>query len=160
MDKPLSIRPRKVAAPSPDWNDDVPLSVHAEVDSQNAMMLAYLRLEDEGFTPGIHGEGSPDKNSDTRAQRLTEEQRVPAQQKWNQSHEKWKNGFGPGWKGTKVLGQGGNGIAGLWTYEGADGAQGRHFQGLKHVVVKQGRPKGGHGLKMEVGFFILKYAYY
>lgn len=34
------------------------------------------------------------------------------------SEPQWKSRLGPGWIGTKVLGKGGHGVAGLWEYKG------------------------------------------
>ena len=56
------------------------------------------------------------------------------QLEWLNSASKWRNGVGDGWVGKKILGQGGQGIAGHWSYESSD----RDSKPLKEVVVKQG----------------------
>jgi len=52
---------------------------------------------------------------------------------WLDSEKKWKHRVGKGWAAKKVLGRGGQGIIGLWEYEGSD----KSSQAMTQVVVKQ-----------------------
>ena len=53
--------------------------------------------------------------------------------KWLASEPNWKYRIGKGWKGKKILGVGGQGIVGHWTYEGDD----RATKSVKDIAVKQ-----------------------
>ncbi|KUJ19058.1 kinase-like protein [Mollisia scopiformis] len=69
---------------------------------------------------------------------------------WMASESKWKNRVGKGWKPVRVLGRGGQGVVGYWTYEGPD----RDKKTLKDVAVKQAVKAGptyrwGDGLEKE-----------
>ncbi|KAE9367894.1 kinase-like protein [Stipitochalara longipes BDJ] len=70
--------------------------------------------------------------------------------KWLASEVNWKFRIGKGWKGKKVLGEGGQGIVGHWTYEGED----RDQKTVKDLAVKQALRFGpayswGDGLESE-----------
>lgn len=52
---------------------------------------------------------------------------------WLASEQNWKYRIGKNWKGKKVLGLGGQGIVGHWSYEGSD----RDQKSVKDVAVKQ-----------------------
>jgi hypothetical protein len=53
---------------------------------------------------------------------------------WQKSEEHWKNRVGKGWVAKRVLGKGGQGIVGHWTYTGPD----RDTKGgLVDIAVKQ-----------------------
>jgi hypothetical protein len=61
-------------------------------------------------------------------------------EQWLASEKNWKYRVGKGWKGKKVLGQGGQGIVGHWTYEGPD----RYQKTVKGIAIKQAVHFGGN----------------
>ncbi|KAH8598920.1 hypothetical protein B0O99DRAFT_30463 [Bisporella sp. PMI_857] len=68
------------------------------------------------------------------------------QERWLRSESKWNHRIGKNWKGKKVLGMGGQGVVGWWTYEGSD----RDSKALVDIVVKQASATGpGGGLAGE-----------
>ena len=65
---------------------------------------------------------------------LTENQRrVEEGKRWLRTEPIRNNRVGKSWRAKKVLGRGGQGIVGLWSYEGPD----RDHKGLTEVAVKQ-----------------------
>jgi len=52
---------------------------------------------------------------------------------WLASEPNWKYKIGKGWKGKRILGVGGQGIVGHWSYEGDD----RDKKSVKDLAVKQ-----------------------
>jgi hypothetical protein len=59
---------------------------------------------------------------------------------WLRSEQNWKYRIGKSWSGKKILGRGGQGIVGHWTYEGAD----RDLKSVKDIAVKQALRSGAH----------------
>jgi hypothetical protein len=57
---------------------------------------------------------------------------------WLKSEANWKYRIGKNWRGKKVLGLGGQGIVGHWTYEGED----RDQKTVKDIAVKQALRSG------------------
>jgi hypothetical protein len=55
---------------------------------------------------------------------------------WIATEPFWYTRLGPGWVGQKVLGRGGQGIVGLWSYEGPENPH-----PVKEVAVKQASSK-------------------
>lgn len=75
---------------------------------------------------------------------------------WLATESKWKNRVGKDWKAVKVIGRGGQGVVGHWTYDGPD----RHLRTLKDVAVKQAVKSGpfykfGDGLETEAAILSL-----
>lgn len=55
------------------------------------------------------------------------------QRAWLDTEPRWKNRVGKGWVAKKVLGEGGYGIVGHWSYEGID----RRARRLVDIAIKQ-----------------------
>jgi hypothetical protein len=66
---------------------------------------------------------------------------------WLASEKKWKHRIGKGWRGKRVLGMGGQGIVGHWTYEGPD----RDRKTVKDIAVKQALRYGRISCVMDLG---------
>lgn len=77
--------------------------------------------------------------------------KVASQADWLASSTRWKDGVGTGWVGTKLLGTGSQGVAGLW--ELPAGVQPEKT--TRKVVVKQAGPGAVEGLLREGGFLSL-----
>jgi hypothetical protein len=71
-------------------------------------------------------------------------------EQWLASEKDWKYRVGKGWKGKKVLGQGGQGIVGHWTYEGPD----RDQKTVKDIAIKQAVRFGGNTPNIPFHFLI------
>lgn len=75
---------------------------------------------------------------------------------WQASESKWKDRVGKDWKPVRVLGRGGQGVVGHWTFKGPD----RHLRKLNDVAVKQAVKAGptfqwGDGLETEARLLAL-----
>ena len=57
---------------------------------------------------------------------------------WLKSEKYWKYRIGKGWTGKKIMGKGGQGIVGHWSYEGVD----RDQKTVKNIAVKQALRSG------------------
>jgi hypothetical protein len=61
------------------------------------------------------------------------------QEEWLRRSKTW-DGLDPSiWKAKKILGAGGNGVVGLWEYQGVD------HNMPQHIVIKQGKDDDGMG---------------
>lgn len=133
-------------------SDTLAISVNESVNSGNIQALADHYLPSPGHTPGPDGENPRARESLEKDRKLPERVLQDRYAKWIQSMPKWQHGLGEGWVGRRVLGRGGNGIAGLWEYIGDP----REKQSLDEwldpnlIVVKQQRASYGTGLKKEV----------
>jgi hypothetical protein len=78
-----------------------------------------------------------------------------AQKLWLQTDQRWQNKVGKNWVAKKVLGRGGQGIVGWWTYQGPDRAN----RTMNDIAVKQAVHKSARGffdgLKSEAHFYSL-----
>lgn len=68
-----------------------------------------------------------------------------AERQWLDSEIRWRRPVGPNWEAVKVLGQGGQGIVGHWTYKGKD----RDQRTMVDVAVKQASESNYGGLYAE-----------
>lgn len=74
-------------------------------------------------------------------------------ERWLNSDVKWEKRFPAGWKGVKVLGAGGFGIAGHWKYvSDVAPAPGSIESQVRDIVVKQTRAAVDNGLRYESKF--------
>jgi hypothetical protein len=128
----------------------VPISIYAAVTEDNAEELAKLPLNADYKFPHVET-GEVSENTLDKDQSLNQLQEERANSQWLKSEVFWKDRVGPGWEPVRVLGRGGNGIAGLWQFNG-DGNSPKDIwsRQLQHVVVKQSRSSEASGLRQEV----------
>ncbi|KAI9743088.1 MAG: hypothetical protein M1818_003383 [Claussenomyces sp. TS43310] len=140
------------------WDAYAPHAISIPVDeaitSANADRLADLKIPEAGPWPRWNGE-----LRDPQQSLLEDDLRsVPdavlkmRYKQWLRSDRRWQNKLGRGWKGRRVLGRGGNGIVGLWEWEGAPGDGEGWESRVKRVAVKQMRARGRSGLMKEGRF--------
>lgn len=75
------------------------------------------------------------------------------QRAWLDTEPDWKDRIGVGWQAKRMLGRGGQGMVGHWSYEGPD----RDQKSVKDIAVKQAVRDGpnytwGDGLETEASF--------
>lgn len=146
---------------------DCSIPPHASVNTGNFERIANLTIPSAGHSIDEYGyEPDPTTNSmQDRRRQLTAEQRQAMHAAWLKSSVTWTDGLGEGWFGIRVLGQGGNGIAGHWNYQPGSIMAARHDRDLHNrlglpmnvvlpravtdIVVKQARAGDG-GLLDEV----------
>lgn len=149
-----------------EYHRDCSIPANAPVNQLNAQRLANLRLDTPGRSLGDNGEEPNGQRSRIKDRNQSNASREVARSKWLRSMRHWRQGLGEGWVGIRVLGQGGNGIAGLWSYRPDPVTKARHEQArrtalklssdaplpkqIENVVVKQQRARNNGGLYEEV----------
>lgn len=143
------LKRRRVREPG----DSHTLSVNDSVGIHNAWTIAHYRMPERGHTPDTAGENVNYSFSRYSPRRMyAPELRKQEFQDWLNSAGAWKQGLANGWEGVRILGRGGNGIAGLWRYVGLDNENTQFDKQLEYIVIKQMRPRGTKGLRKEVSY--------
>jgi hypothetical protein len=129
------------------------IPLDATVNSDNCSELARVLLTEDGHTPNYEtGRGMDDIDTVPADRDYPKSVLQKRYRAWLDSMPTWENGLSDEWTGTRVLGRGGFGIAGLWEYTGDVERLrvGRHRYPITQVVVKQERVLGNRGQRREV----------